>query len=62
MYTPGIDLSIIAAVKQAVGCPVLGNGDIHTPEDALEMVRQTGCDGVQDRPCSLGRPLGCLSR
>lgn len=56
MYTPGIDLSIIAAVKQAVDVPVLGNGDIHTPEDALEMVRQTGCDGVMLARAALGDP------
>lgn len=56
MYTPGIDLSIIAAVKQAVNVPVLGNGDIHTPEDALEMVRQTGCDGVMIARAALGDP------
>lgn len=56
MYTPGIDLSIIAAVKQAVDVPVLGNGDIHTPEDALEMVRQTGCDGVMIARAALGDP------
>ena len=56
MYTPGIDLSIIAAVKQAVDVPVLGNGDIHTPEDALEMVRQTGCDGDMIARAALGDP------
>lgn len=56
MYTPGIDLSIIAAVKQAVDVPVLGNGDIHTPEDALEMVRQTGCDGFMIARAALGDP------
>ena len=56
MYTPGIDLAIIRAVKQAVSVPVVGNGDIHSPADALAMLDETGCDGVMIARGALGDP------
>ena len=56
MYTPGIDPEIIARVKDAVRVPVLGNGDIHSAEDAVEMMQATGCDGVMIGRGAQGNP------
>jgi len=55
-YSGTADWSAIAALKDALDVPVLGNGDIWSAEDALEMVARTGCDGVVvGRGCQ-GRP------
>src|SRR5262249_60339664 len=46
----------IGELKQRVRIPVFGNGDIWEAEDALRMMRQTGCDGVIVGRGCLGRP------
>lgn len=57
LYDGAARWEAIAALKQAVRTiPVLGNGDIWEAEDALRMMRQTGCDGVVVGRGCLGRP------
>ena len=56
MYAPGADWEIIGQVKNAIKIPVIGNGDVFSAEDAVKMVKQTGCDGVAVARGALGNP------
>jgi len=56
MYTGNARWEEIAAVTQALSIPVIGNGDIKTPQDAIRMHEQTGCDAVMIGRGSFGQP------
>lgn len=55
-YSGKADWEVIRDVKEAITIPVIGSGDIFTPEDAKEMLEQTGCDGIMMARGTRGNP------
>jgi nifR3 family TIM-barrel protein len=56
MYQGKANWDIIREVKQSVNIPVIGNGDVQTPQDAKRMLEETACDGVMIGRAALGNP------
>ena len=56
MYEGKADWDIIRRVKETVSMPVIGNGDVFSPNDAIELTKLTNCDGIMVARGSMGNP------
>lgn len=56
MYEGKANWDILREVKQAINIPLIGNGDVKTPQDAKRLLEHTGCDGVMIGRAALGNP------
>lgn len=56
-FTGNVNLSHIRALKRETHRPIIGSGDLFSPEDALNMIKKTGCDGVMFARGAIGNPF-----
>ena len=55
-YSGSADWTLIKALKESTSLPIIGNGDIRTPDNVMQMFEETGCDGVMVGRSTLGNP------